>query len=117
MTTTTKGPDLRDYLFAKVGFTPTNEQRVILDSPYRVNLLSHRSIFLEDLLRQISEDSIGLSQRTMKERELNLSTYLLTSARLASSRRRRNVLILVTLHLLMERGSKLKAQKTQEPLL
>ena len=40
MTTTAKGPDIRDYLFAKVGFTPTNEQRVILNSPYRFNLVA-----------------------------------------------------------------------------
>ena len=40
MTTTTKGPDLRDYLFQKVGFAPTDEQRVILDSPYRFNLVA-----------------------------------------------------------------------------
>ena len=40
MTTITKGPDIRDYLFAKVGFTPTNEQKVILNSPYRFNLVA-----------------------------------------------------------------------------
>ena len=31
MTTLTKGPDLRDYLFEKVGFSPTEEQRAILE--------------------------------------------------------------------------------------
>ena len=40
MTTLTKGPDIRDYLFAKVGFTPTDEQKVILNSPYRFNLVA-----------------------------------------------------------------------------
>ena len=40
MTTTAKGPDIRDYLFEKVGFTPTDEQRVILNSPYRFNLVA-----------------------------------------------------------------------------
>ena len=40
MTTATKGPDLRDYLFQKVGFTPTDEQKVILNSPYRFNLVA-----------------------------------------------------------------------------
>ena len=40
MTTTTKGPDLRDYLFQKVGFSPTEEQKVILNSPYRFNLVA-----------------------------------------------------------------------------
>ena len=40
MTTTAKGPDIRDYLFTKVGFTPTDEQRVILNSPYRFNLVA-----------------------------------------------------------------------------
>ena len=40
MTTTSKGPDIRDYLFTKVGFTPTDEQRVILNSPYRFNLVA-----------------------------------------------------------------------------
>ena len=40
MTTLTKGPGLRDYLFQKVGFTPTDEQRAILDSPYRFSLVA-----------------------------------------------------------------------------
>ena len=40
MTTITKGPDIRDYLFAKVGITPTDEQKVILNSPYRFNLVA-----------------------------------------------------------------------------
>ena len=40
MTTTTKGPDLRDYLFKKVGFSPTQEQKAILESPYRFNLVA-----------------------------------------------------------------------------
>jgi hypothetical protein len=40
MTTLTKGPDLRDYLFKKVGFTPLEAQRRILDSPYRFNLVA-----------------------------------------------------------------------------
>ena len=35
-----KGPDLRDYLFSKVGFTPTDEQKLILQSPYRFNLVA-----------------------------------------------------------------------------
>ena len=40
MTTLTKGPDLRDYLFEKVGFTPTPEQGAILWSQYRFNLVA-----------------------------------------------------------------------------
>ena len=40
MTVTTKNPVLKDYLFSKVGFTPTDEQRVILDSEYRFNLVA-----------------------------------------------------------------------------
>ena len=40
MTTATKGPDLRDYLFSKVGFTPTKEQEAILESPYRFTLVA-----------------------------------------------------------------------------
>ncbi len=40
MTTQIKGPSLRDYLFQKVGFFPTEEQRVILDSPCRFNLVA-----------------------------------------------------------------------------
>jgi hypothetical protein len=40
VTTLTKGPDLRGYLFEKVGFTPTEEQRAILESPYRFNLVA-----------------------------------------------------------------------------
>ena len=40
MTTVTQGPDLRDYLFKKVGFTPMEEQRRILESPYRFNLVA-----------------------------------------------------------------------------
>ena len=40
MATLTKGPSLRDYLFDKVGFAPTNEQRTILESPYRFNLVA-----------------------------------------------------------------------------
>ena len=40
MTMLEKGPVLRDYLFAKVDFEPTNEQRVILDSKYRFNLVA-----------------------------------------------------------------------------
>ena len=40
MTTLTKGPDLRDYLFEKVGFSPTEEQRAILGSNYRFNLVA-----------------------------------------------------------------------------
>ena len=38
MTTTT--PKLRDYLYDKVGFTPTDEQVAILESPYRFNLVA-----------------------------------------------------------------------------
>ena len=38
MTTTT--PKLRDYLYEKVGFTPTDEQLPILESPYRFNLVA-----------------------------------------------------------------------------
>jgi len=38
MTTTT--PKLRDYLYEKVGFAPTNEQVAILESPYRFNLVA-----------------------------------------------------------------------------
>ena len=38
MTTTT--PKLRDYLYEKVGFTPTDEQVAILESPYRFNLVA-----------------------------------------------------------------------------
>ena len=40
MTTLTKGPELRDYLFQKVGFTPTEEQKGILGSQYRFNLVA-----------------------------------------------------------------------------
>ena len=40
MTTISQGYDLRGYLFEKVGFTPTQEQRAILDSPYRFNLVA-----------------------------------------------------------------------------
>ena len=40
MTMLEKGPVLRDYLFAKVDFEPTEEQRVILDSKYRFNLVA-----------------------------------------------------------------------------
>ena len=40
MTMLDKGPVLRDYLFAKVDFEPTEEQRVILDSKYRFNLVA-----------------------------------------------------------------------------
>ena len=39
MTTSTQ-PKLRDYLFSKVGFTPTKEQKVILESDYRFNLVA-----------------------------------------------------------------------------
>ena len=38
MTTTT--PKLREYLYEKVGFTPTDEQLPILESPYRFNLVA-----------------------------------------------------------------------------
>jgi len=38
MTTTT--PKLREYLYDKVGFTPTDEQLPILESPYRFNLVA-----------------------------------------------------------------------------
>ena len=38
MTTTT--PKLRDYLYEKVGFAPTDEQVAILESPYRFNLVA-----------------------------------------------------------------------------
>ena len=38
MTTTT--PKLREYLYEKVGFAPTNEQVAILESPYRFNLVA-----------------------------------------------------------------------------
>ena len=38
MTTTT--PKLRDYLYDKVGFAPTDEQVAILESPYRFNLVA-----------------------------------------------------------------------------
>ena len=38
MTTTT--PKLREYLYEKVGFTPTDEQVAILESPYRFNLVA-----------------------------------------------------------------------------
>ena len=40
MTTSTVGTKLRDYLFDKVGFAPTDEQRVILESPFRFNLVA-----------------------------------------------------------------------------
>ena len=40
MTTLTKGPELRDYLFDKVGFKPTPEQEVILRSQFRFNLVA-----------------------------------------------------------------------------
>jgi len=40
VTTLTKGPDLRDYLFEKVDFRPTEEQKVILKSQYRFNLVA-----------------------------------------------------------------------------
>ena len=40
MTTLTKGPELRDYLFEKVGFTPPPEQGAILWSQYRFNLVA-----------------------------------------------------------------------------
>ena len=38
MTTTT--PKLREHLYEKVGFTPTDEQLPILESPYRFNLVA-----------------------------------------------------------------------------
>ena len=38
MTTTT--PKLRDYLYEKVGFAPTDEQVAILETPYRFNLVA-----------------------------------------------------------------------------
>ena len=38
--TTTQGPTLRDYLYSKVGFTPTKEQVEILASKYRFNLVA-----------------------------------------------------------------------------
>lgn len=37
---TTTATKLRDYLYEKVGFEPTEEQRGILDSPYRFNLVA-----------------------------------------------------------------------------
>ena len=40
MTTTAAAPDLRGFLFDKVGFTPTEEQKVILESHYRFNLVA-----------------------------------------------------------------------------
>ena len=40
MTTLTKGLGLRDYLFQKVGFSPTEEQKAILESSYRFNLVA-----------------------------------------------------------------------------
>ena len=40
VTTSTTGKKLRDYLFEKVGFAPTDEQRAILESPFRFNLVA-----------------------------------------------------------------------------
>ena len=42
MTTLTEGTrsHIRDYLFDTIGFNPTDEQRIILDSPYRFNLVA-----------------------------------------------------------------------------
>ena len=40
MTTIVRTSDLREYLFSKVGFTPTQEQKAILESPYRFNLVA-----------------------------------------------------------------------------
>ena len=40
MTTVIEGSRLRDYLFEKVGFDPTPEQRVILESRFRFNLVA-----------------------------------------------------------------------------
>jgi hypothetical protein len=40
VTTLTKRPELRDYLFEKVGFTPLEEQRRILESAYRFTLVA-----------------------------------------------------------------------------
>jgi len=40
VTTLTKRPELRDYLFEKVGFAPLDEQRRILESAYRFTLVA-----------------------------------------------------------------------------
>jgi len=40
MTTATRNLLLKEYLFGKVGFSPTPEQSVILDSAYRFNLVA-----------------------------------------------------------------------------
>ena len=40
MTTQQKSPSIREYLFTEVGFTPTKEQKVILESNYRFNLVA-----------------------------------------------------------------------------
>ena len=40
MTTLIKRPGLRDYLFEKVGFTPLEEQRRILEPKYRFTLVA-----------------------------------------------------------------------------
>ena len=40
MTTLARRPDLREYLFEKVGFAPLAEQKRILESPYRFTLVA-----------------------------------------------------------------------------
>ena len=40
MTTTSKMADLHEYIFTNVGFTPTKEQRIILESPFRFNIVA-----------------------------------------------------------------------------
>ena len=112
MTTTTKGPDLRDYLFSKVGFTPTKEQEAILVSPYRGRALSHPSSFYPNLLKQPREDSTGLSQRTTNGRGPSSSICCKTSAHSVSLRKPRSGLILAILLLLMGPELRLKVLRT-----
>ena len=40
MATETKKPNIRDIVFNHIGFKPTREQQVIIDSPYRFNLVA-----------------------------------------------------------------------------
>ena len=40
MATETKKPNIRDIVFNHIGFNPTKEQQVIIDSPYRFNLVA-----------------------------------------------------------------------------
>jgi hypothetical protein len=60
-----KGPLLRDYFIKKTDFSPKKEQRVVLGSPYRFNLVAWDELAGKSL---IAAKVIWFSSKNLKEK-------------------------------------------------